>query len=147
MKIIRLALATLCFFTIVGSQAAQEAKKAVFNDQNLEWGPCPEMFPQGCEVTVLQGDPSQGPSDVFLKFPANYNVPAHTHTSPEHMTLVSGELEVTYQGQQKMTLQEGDYAFGPAKLAHNAKCISKEDCVLMIVFERPIDAFPFKGKL
>ena len=60
------------------------------HDAQLKWGPCPPLFPKGCEIAVLRGDPSEPNADVFLKVPANYTIPPHWHTSAERMVLVSG---------------------------------------------------------
>ena len=95
---------------------------------------------KGCEITVLHGDPANGRSDVFLRTPANYRLPPHLHTSPEHMILVSGVLHVTYEGQKPSILRAGSYAYGPAKAKHEARCANAGPCVLFIAFESPIDA-------
>src|SRR5688572_22464989 len=109
-------------------------------DPKLKWGPCPAIFPKGCEVTVLGGDPANAGSDVFLRTPANYKLPLHWHTSPEHMILVAGELHVTYEGQKTAIMRPGTYAYGPAKAKHEARCGNRGPCVLFIAFEIPIDA-------
>jgi quercetin dioxygenase-like cupin family protein len=114
-------------------------------DPQLKWNPCPPIFPKGCEVTVLQGDPANGRSDVFLRIPANYTLPLHWHTSPEHMILVAGELHVTYEGQKPSVLRAGSYAYGPAKARHEARCAKAGPCVLFIAFESPIDAVLVEG--
>src|SRR5688572_22342436 len=67
-------------------------------DAQLQWGPCPTFFPAGCQIAALHGDPANPNADVFFRVPARYNLPAHWHTSPERMVLVSGELHVTYEG-------------------------------------------------
>lgn len=113
------------------------------SDSSLEWGPCPEFMPEGCNIAVLHGDPTEKNADIFFKVPANANIPNHTHTSPERMVLVSGELEVTYEGEETQTLKEGSYAYGPANKPHSAKC-GDTPCVLFIAFEDPVDAFAVK---
>ena len=125
----------------IGEQAISRTHK----DQQLKWGPCPPIFPKGCEVTVLRGDPANGRSDVFLRTPANYRLPRHWHTSPEHMILVSGKLHVTYEGQKPSILRPGSYAYGPAKARHEARCANAGPCVLFIAFESPIDAVLAEG--
>lgn len=106
---------------------------------NLQWGACPDFMPDGCEITVLHGNPAEKNTDIFFKVPANAEIPMHTHTSAERMILVSGELEVTYENEQPQTLKEGSYGFGPAKKPHKAKC-GNSPCVLFIAFEEPVDA-------
>src|SRR5262245_1446790 len=117
------------------------------NDSALKWGPCPPIFPAGCEIAVLQGDPAKPNADVFLRVPAKYEIPAHSHTSAERMILVTGQLQVTYKGQAPATLDVGTYAYGPAKLAHKASCLSEDPCTLFIAFEHPVDAQPHEGSL
>jgi mannose-6-phosphate isomerase-like protein (cupin superfamily) len=104
------------------------------------WGPCPPIFPAGCDVTALQGDPAAGRSDVFLRVQPGVTLARHVHTSAEHMVLVAGELEVEYDGQAAASLRVGSYAYGPARVAHRATCKSAGPCVLFIAFESPIDA-------
>jgi quercetin dioxygenase-like cupin family protein len=108
----------------------------------LEWGPCPEFMPDGCALAVLQGSPAERNADVFFKLPSKATAPRHWHTSAERMVLVSGEMRVHYEGQDPAVLEEGMYAYGPARLPHEATCVSDEDCVLFIAFEEPVDAFP-----
>lgn len=124
-----------------GEQAISRTHK----DPLLKWSPCPPIFPKGCEVTVLHGDPANGRSDVFLRTPANYRLPPHWHTSPEHMILISGKLHVTYEGHKPSVLRAGSYAYGPAKAKHEARCANAGPCVLFIAFESPIDAVLAEG--
>lgn len=110
----------------------------------LEWMACPEFMGEGCNITVLQGDPSKGNFDILYKIPANHVVPKHWHTSPERIVVLSGTLEVTYDGEETQVLKQGDYAYGPAKKPHIAKSGSDGPCMLFIAFEEPMDAVEVK---
>lgn len=136
----------LCTPAIAQKTPGEQAFSRTHKDPQLKWNPCPPIFPKGCEVTVLHGDPANGRSDVFLRTPANYRFPWHWHTSPEHMILVSGVLHVTYEGQKPSVLRAGSYAYGPAKANHEARCANAGPCVLFIAFESPIDAVLTVGK-
>ena len=125
--------------------ATEPALAYTFKDAKLDWGACPEFIPKGCEIAVLHGDPTKANADVFFKVPANFRIPTHWHTSAERMVLVSGELHVTYEGHPTTVLKTGMYAYGPAKLAHEAVCGNDAPCVLFIAFEAPVDAMPAKG--
>jgi uncharacterized RmlC-like cupin family protein len=116
-------------------------------DVGLSWGDCPPLFPPGCKIAVLHGDPAKPGADVFFRVPGGYTIPAHWHTSAERMVLVSGSLEVTYAGHPSVRLETNDYAYGPAKLPHNAKCRSTTPCTLFIAFDDAVDAHPFEGHL
>lgn len=114
-------------------------------DTQLQWGDCPALFPPGCKIAILHGDPAKPGADVFFRVPAGYTIPAHWHTSAERMVLVSGTLDVTYAGHPKVRLETNDYAYGPAKLPHVAKCTSTTACTLFIAFDEAVDAQPFQG--
>jgi len=134
----------LIFFFSCGIFAQETTENSISfteNDSNLEWGPCPDFMPEGCNIAVLHGNPAEKNADIFFKVPANSFIPAHTHTSAERMVLISGELEVTYEGEQSQILKEGTYAYGPAGKPHSAKC-GDSPCVLFIAFEEPIDVMP-----
>jgi len=138
------SLCALLFSGLALSETTTEltALTRTIDDPNLEWGPCPEFLPEGCAIAILQGDPSKDNSDIFFKLPAKSTAPRHWHTSAERMVLVSGELHVTYDGHETRVLMPGTYAYGPAKLSHEAVCESVQPCILAIAFESPVDAFP-----
>lgn len=139
-KILLLSLTFLTTVTLFAQEPFEDSVVITKTDNNLQWGPCPEFMPAGCGIAVLHGDPGKRNADVFFKVPANTQIPNHKHTSAERMVLVSGELEVTYEGEDPRVLKEGTYAYGPAQKPHSAKC-GDSPCVLFIAFEEPIDAF------
>jgi quercetin dioxygenase-like cupin family protein len=106
----------------------------------LAWGACPEFMPQGCRLAVLHGDPAKPNADVFLQVPAGSKIPRHWHTSAERIVMVSGEMEVRYDGQDPFVLRQGSYTHGPAKVPHEATCRKGAICTLFIAFEEPVDA-------
>ena len=112
-----------------------------FSDENIEWGGCPPFMPEGCNIAVLHGDPAKPNVDVLFKVEGNSFIPNHWHSSHERMVLLTGKMEVTYKGESTQTLNVGDYAYGPAKKPHTAKCLSKKPCILFIGFTDPLDAF------
>ena len=138
-----LVLSSLTLSLVVGSSGMADAGEAALTrtaqDPGLEWGPCPSVFPAGCEIAVLHGNPAQPNADIFFKVAAGYSIPHHWHTSAERMTLVSGQLRVTYEGQEPAVLEVGTYAYGPAGAPHTGECLSTEPCVLFIAFEGPVD--------
>lgn len=143
-----LALLAGCERTAAPAPSPAEAPLTrLAQDPDLQWGPCPEIFPAGCEIAVLHGDPVRPNADVFLRVPSGYQIPPHSHTSAERMILVSGELNVHYQGAAATALTTGEYAYGPAGLPHVATCTGADACTLFIAFEGPVDAAPFEGSI
>jgi len=132
----------LCLFVFTPNIYANE--KAVTysaDDPSIAWGGCPAFIPEGCEIGVLHGDPAKPNTDIFFKVPANFEIPHHYHTSAERMVLISGVMTVSYDNQEKETMNPGTYGYGPAKLPHTAFCEAGDPCVLFIAFEEPVDAF------
>ncbi|MDQ3205780.1 MAG: cupin domain-containing protein, partial [Pseudomonadota bacterium] len=131
----RFVATCLCALSLAATAAAQpgQADPAVsrtHDDPALQWGACPEFMPEGCAIAVLHGDPASANADVFFKVPAGAEIPRHWHSSAERMVLVSGDLQVTYDDQDPVALQPGAYAYGPARLPHEARCRGAAPCVL-----------------
>jgi len=136
------SLAVLVGIVVAGACLAQDAGPPLamaMDDPALQWGSCPPVFPAGCEIAVLHGNPAAPNADVFFKVPANYSIPHHWHSSAERMVLVSGEMHVTYDGHDTAVLKPGTYAYGPAAAPHRAECKDAGPCVLFIAFEGPVD--------
>jgi len=126
-------------------QATVKAFTYAMDDARIAWSECPAFFGKGCMLGVLQGDPSKPNSDVIFKTPGNYDLPAHWHTSAERMVLISGEMDLTYQGQPTIKIKQGMYIYGPPKVPHTGRCVSAEPCELFISFEGPVDAHEGHG--
>lgn len=143
-RVIASVVSALFFFLFTASGSTSESAISYsIDDKSIEWGQCPGFFPAGCQIAVLHGDPTKPNVDIFFKVPGNYDLPAHWHTSPERMTLLSGALNIRYRGQPTTELKTGMYAYGPAKAVHEGRCVSDEPCVLFIAFEDPLDAVEF----
>lgn len=141
--ILRATFVLLCAGALLGTSSAYAEEQAFIwnaDDDDLQWNPCPEFMPEGCGLAVLQGDPADPNTDVFYRLPGGTTAPHHWHTSAERMVLVSGKMEVNYDGQEPVVLSPGTYAYGPPELPHVTHCRSDEDCVLFIAFEEPVDA-------
>lgn len=158
----RLLIVVMTALALAGCQRAEETapsaepKQATagdpplaktVTDTTLQWGACPPVFPAGCEIAVLHGDPAKPNADVFFRVPGGYAIPAHLHSSAERMILVTGKLNVKYQGAQPVTLYPGNYAYGPARLPHKATCIAAEACTLFVAFEGTVDVEAYEGAL
>lgn len=123
------------------AQGASEAPLAIkASDSSVTWGVCPAIFPGACEIAVLHGDPAKPNSDIMLRVGAGYELPRHRHSSAERMILLEGKLRVKYDGTEEVELTPATYAYGPAGLPHEGKCVSQSRCILFIAFEGAVDA-------
>lgn len=81
------------------------------------------MLPPGAKISVLSGNP-MGDSlyTIRLKFPANYHIPAHSHPTDEHVTVLSGALAIgmgdKLQEKGGKVLDGGGFALMPAHMNH-----------------------------
>jgi len=99
----------------------------------MKWGPYPAFMREGCNILVLHGNLKERNIDILFRMEGNTSVPRHWHHSPERMVLISGKMQVNYDGQDKEVVSTGDYAYGSAERPHLASCI-------FIAFEDPVDA-------
>jgi hypothetical protein len=92
MRVLRISIAAAIVAMCAGVVAVAQSNP--FQPlAEAKWGPAPPMLPPGAQISVLSGDPSKpAPYAVRLKFPANYDVPAHSHPTDENVVVTSGQL-------------------------------------------------------
>ena len=67
-------------------------KMQSFRADEVNWQP-EAILPEGAESVILVGDPTKaGVFIAWLKFPADYPIPAHTHPFTEVITVLKGQL-------------------------------------------------------
>jgi quercetin dioxygenase-like cupin family protein len=135
--------ATLLFASLAGMSAVGQTPAHVMENLGAaKWGPAPPMLPAGAQIAVLSGDPGKpAPYTVRLKFPANYDIPAHSHPEDENVVVVSGQLFVgigaKLDKKAGMGLAVGAYALMPANADHFA--FTKAETVIMLYGTGPVD--------
>jgi anti-sigma factor ChrR (cupin superfamily) len=61
---------------------------------DLKWNDVPTL-PPGAKIAVIEGPMSEPvPFTVRLKFPANYQIPAHWHPAVERVTVLTGTINM-----------------------------------------------------
>jgi quercetin dioxygenase-like cupin family protein len=74
--------------------AQGHAGHSMFAPSELKWADVPSL-PPGAKIAVLEGPMNEAkPITARLKFPANYQIPAHTHPVIEHVTVLSGTFNM-----------------------------------------------------
>ncbi len=107
-----------------------------FTSSNLKWADEP-LLPKGAKSALMVGDPSKaGVFIVRLKFPPNYQIPAHTHPYTEVITVLKGKLG-NGMGQKLDTsngevLNQSDSFVLPAGHAHYVWTTDEEAIVELI---------------
>jgi quercetin dioxygenase-like cupin family protein len=108
----------------------------------VKWGPAPPMLPPGAEIAVIEGDPGKpAPYTVRLKFPAGYNIAAHSHPMDEHVAVIAGTFYIGMGDKMNKAggkaLGVGGFAFMPANMNHFA--YTKSEVVVLLYGTGPVD--------
>jgi len=100
----------------------------------LKWVDVPSL-PPGAKLAVIQGPINQaGPITFRLRFPANYQIPAHWHPAIEHVTVISGTFNMgtgdKLDRAKTKALTAGSIAIMQPKTAHFAW--NKEETIVQV---------------
>jgi quercetin dioxygenase-like cupin family protein len=115
--------------------AAASSEHVMFAPGDLKWNDGPPGLPAGAKIAVLQGDPKkEGVFTIRLQFPAGFKVPPHTHPAVEHVTVISGTLNLgtgaKFDEAAAHEMTAGAFAAMPAGMQHFAW--TKSGCVLQV---------------
>lgn len=97
------------------------------------------------EIAVVWGNPSEGPSSAYLKFPANFPLGMHSHSSNYHGVVVQGTTKHWIDGNTEADaplLKAGDYFYQGAGEMHEDSYPSDVDVIVFLHFDGPIDFLP-----
>jgi quercetin dioxygenase-like cupin family protein len=116
------------------------AEPSIFAAATMKWVDGPASLPRGAQMLLLDGDPRvEGPFTMRLKMPAGYQIPPHTHETPERITVISGVVHLgigeKFAEAAGREMKPGDFAVIPAGVPHFA--FSRGEAVLQIHGEGP----------
>ena len=95
LKIQAATLASAVLFILAPASAQQAHQHVMVNSGDVTWKDGPPSLPKGAQMALLYGDPTKdGVFVMRLKFPTNYKIPPHTHTTDEVVTVVSGTFNI-----------------------------------------------------
>jgi quercetin dioxygenase-like cupin family protein len=117
-SIVAIVLFVVPLFAIADEMISMQAGK-------VKWGPAPPVLKKGAMAAVMSGDPSkEGPFVMRLKFPAGYRVYPHWHPTDEHVTVISGKMNLamgdSFDKSKGRSYGAGGYAMLPAQMHHYA---------------------------
>lgn len=79
------------------------------------------------------GDLSKGAHSTFVKLPAGFVSPLHTHTEDYYGVVVTGVVANEVDAAAKdRPLPPGSYWFQKGRASHVTKCLSANECVVFI---------------
>ena len=133
---------TLAFTLAFAAPSLAQSTHLEIPGDKVQWGPAPPVLPAGAQIAVLEGNPAEKGAVVMrLKFPGNYNIPAHWHSMAERITVLSGAFHVgmgeKLDREKTVTLASGGFVSLPAKMNHFAW--TSAPTVVQINLEGPFD--------
>jgi len=140
-----LGIATFTFFTcIAGLTLAQEnIMSSSLPADKVQFGPTGIKTEIGeLKAGAAYGDLTKGRHGTFLRMPAKYVSPLHSHTADYFGIVVQGVAVNTQPGNADVPLLVGSYYFQKGKENHVTKCISETDCLLFIYQPDKFDYVP-----
>lgn len=128
---------------LLGQQPAGEAKakapkaaavQPVFLAANdLKWADLDPKGAPGVKVADLWGDHTKGAFGAYLKLPAGFAVPLHTHSHAMKVIFVSGTYIQAPDGKPEVRLGPGAYMMQPGgNYRHTTSCDKASDCVFFV---------------
>ena len=125
------------------SSAAATATKSehkIVTLSDVQWGDAPASLPPGAKMAVLDGDPGKaGSFTIWLKAPAGYRVPPHTHPTTERVTGISGNgrlgMGEKFDETAAKDVTPGTFVVLPAEMAHFA--YFPQESVIQVQSEGP----------
>jgi hypothetical protein len=107
---------------------------------DLKWADLDPTGAPGVKIAPLWGDPGKGAFRAFLKLPAGFAVPLHTHSHPMKVVFVSGTYIQVPEGKAETRLGPGGYMLQPGgDYRHTSACDKAADCVLFVESDGPFD--------
>jgi anti-sigma factor ChrR (cupin superfamily) len=127
-------------------QAAASTSKApaqepiVLPASELDWKDLDPTGAPGVKIAPLWGDYAKAAYGVFLKLPAGFTVPLHTHTHDMRVVFVSGTYIQKPEGKPEFRLGPGSYFMQPGgNYRHVTSCDAASDCVFFVESDGPFD--------
>ena len=109
---------------------------------DLKWTDLDPKGAPGVKVADLWGDHAKGAFGAYLKLPAGFAVPLHTHTHAMKVVFLSGTYIQAPEGKAEVRLGPGSYMMQPGgNYRHTTSCDKSADCVF---FVESIGAFDLK---
>lgn len=85
----------------------------------------------GVKMAAVQGDPKKGANHAMHRLPAGFSAPVHHHTPDHYVTVVSGTLVLTVDGNETK-LPPGSYFAFTGRKPHATRCEAGADCTLFV---------------
>ncbi|HEY6147738.1 MAG TPA: DUF4437 domain-containing protein [Thermoanaerobaculia bacterium] len=113
---------------------------------DLKWADLNPTGAPGVKIADVWGDHKTTGYGAFLKFPAGFLAPLHTHTSAIKIVVLSGTYVQTPEGKSEMRMGPGSYVLQPGgNYKHISACDKASECLLFIESAGKFDLLPVQA--
>jgi anti-sigma factor ChrR (cupin superfamily) len=120
--------------------AGAAASPVFLNAGDLKWVDLDPKGAPGVKIADVRGDHTAGAFSAFLKLPAGFAVPLHTHTHEMRAVFLSGTYLQAPEGKPEVRLPPGSYMVQPGgNYRHTTGCDKASECVLFFESDGPFD--------
>ncbi len=139
---------------VFAQEPAQSTAKAVtkagtpifMSAADLKWADLNPTGAPGVKIADVWGEHARGGYRAFLKFPAGFAAPLHTHTNAIKIVVISGTYIQTPEGKSEMRMGPGSYVFQPGgSYKHLSACDKASECLLFIESTGKFDLKPVEA--
>jgi len=145
-----LVTASALFASTLAAQPATSASSATpafLPAADVKWTDLDPARAPGVKIADLWGDHTKGAFGAYMKLPAGFTAPLHTHTYAMKVIFVSGTYLQTPEGKSQARLGPGSYMFQPGgNYRHVTACDKSADCVFFVESDGPFDLKPVDAK-
>ena len=125
---------------------AAAARPIFLPASDLKWTDLDPTGAPGVKVADLWGDHTKGAFGAYLKLPAGFAVPLHTHTNAMKVVFLSGTYIQAPEGKPEVRLGPGSYMMQPGgNYRHTTSCDKASDCVFFLESNGAFDLKPVEA--
>jgi anti-sigma factor ChrR (cupin superfamily) len=100
---------------------------------DVKWVDLDPKGAPGVKVADLWGNHATGAFGAFIKLPAGFAAPLHTHTNDLKVVILSGTYVQAPEGKPEFRIGAGSYFLQPGgNYRHTTTCEQGADCVLFV---------------
>jgi beta-alanine degradation protein BauB len=137
-------LVSMISLALAAPLPAQTSGQPVFLPATqLKWADLDPTGAPGVKIATLWGDPTKGEFGAYLKLPAGFVAPLHTHTHDMKVVFISGTYIQAPEGKPEVRLGPGSYMMQPGgNYRHTTSCDKVAECVFFVESKGAFDLKP-----
>jgi anti-sigma factor ChrR (cupin superfamily) len=122
------------------AQAGAAANPVFLQAGELKWVDLDPKGAPGVKIADVRGDHATGAYSAFLKLPAGFAVPLHTHTHEMRVVFLSGTYLQAPEGKPEVRLGPGSFMVQPGgNYRHTTGCDKASECLFLVESDGPFD--------